>query len=75
MVTVICPECASEREFQQAELTLHRQIQCETCGVLLEVIEEDPLEVEVVNEYLSSDDDDYDEDDEGDDSQRVGRRR
>jgi lysine biosynthesis protein LysW len=69
MLKVVCPECAAEREFQQGELSLHNQIKCAMCGVLLEVVEEDPLEVEIVDEYLSpSDDDDYDADDEDDDS-------
>lgn len=67
MIEITCPECSAKSKFQKEELTLFSRVACEGCGVVLEVIEEDPPEVEVVEEHVSSDDDD-DEDDEDDDS-------
>ena len=58
MVEVVCPECGVKSLFQQAEVALYSQIQCEACRAILEVVEEDPLEVEVVEDDLSSDDED-----------------
>jgi len=53
--------------FQQTELTLFSRIQCEACGSVLEVVEEDPLEVQVADDDFLAEDDDFDEDDDDDD--------
>ena len=66
MIEISCPECGAKSKFQKEELTIFSRVECESCGVVLEVIEEDPPEVEVVEEYVSSDDDDYDEDEDDD---------
>lgn len=62
MVEVVCPGCGVKDTFQKAELTLYNQITCDACGATLEVVEEDPLVVEVADD-LSAGEDDYDEDD------------
>jgi len=62
VVKIICPECRAKSSFQSSELTLFTRIQCEKCGAVLEVIEEDPVELEVI-EGPESSDDDYEEDD------------
>ena len=67
MVKITCPDCGAKSEFRKKELPLYGRIECENCGVLLEVIDDDPIEVEVVDESVSSDDDDYDDEDEDDD--------
>jgi len=68
MVKVTCPDCGGVSQFRKKELPLFGQVECENCGTLLQVVEDDPIEVEIVDEDASSDDDDYDEDD--DDEER-----
>jgi lysine biosynthesis protein LysW len=63
MVEITCPECGAKSKFQKEELTSFGRVECEGCGVVLEVVEEDPLRVEVVEGYVPSDDDDYDDED------------
>ena len=68
MVEIICPDCGAKSEFRKKELPLYARVECENCGGLLQVIDDDPIEVEVVDEYVSSDDyDDDDDDDEDED--------
>jgi len=67
MVRITCPDCGAKSEFRKKELPLYGRIECENCGLLLEVIDDDPIEVEVVDESVSSDDEDYDDEDEDDD--------
>ena len=67
MVRITCPECGAKSEFRKKELPLYGRIECENCGVLLQVIDDDPIEVEVVDESLSLDDDDYEDEDEDND--------
>jgi len=64
MVKVVCPDCGGISEFRKKELPLYTQFECENCGVLLQVIDDDPIEVEIVDEPAYRDDDeDEDEDD------------
>jgi len=67
MVRITCPDCGAKSEFRKKELPLFGRIECENCGVLLQVIDDDPIEIEVVDESLSSDDDYDEEDEDGDD--------
>lgn len=67
MVKIICPECGAKSEFRKKELPLYGRVECQNCGVLLQVIDDGPIEVEVVDEYVSLDDDDYDDEGEDDD--------
>ena len=66
MVKITCPDCGGKSEFRKKELPIYSRVECENCGVLLQVIDDDPIEVQVVDEYISSDDDDYDDEDEDD---------
>ena len=63
MVKVKCPDCGGTSEFHKKELPLYAQFECEECGVLLQVIDDDPIEVEVVDEIQDDDDDDDEDDD------------
>jgi len=63
MIEVVCPECGVEGLFRQDDLSLYSQIRCEACGSTLEVVEESPLQLEIAEDDLPSDDDEYDEDD------------
>jgi len=67
MVKIVCPNCGAKSRFEKEEVVLYSRVECEGCGVLLEIIDEDPLEVEVVDEYDPSDDDDDDDDEDDDD--------
>ena len=67
MVEIMCPECGAKSGFRKKELPLYGRVECENCGTLLQVIDDHPIEVQVVDEYVSSDDDDYDDEDEDDD--------
>lgn len=63
MKTVVCPECGEVITVNPDELELFSRIVCEACYSTLEVIEEDPLEVAVVEiDPDEFDDEDYDED-------------
>jgi uncharacterized protein (DUF983 family) len=61
---VVCPECGEESMFGPDELVLYSRIQCEECGAILEVVDEDPLTLEVAESDLLSEDDELDEEDE-----------
>jgi len=67
MVEITCPDCGKKSSFKKKELPLYGRVECENCGILLQVIDDDPIEVEVVDELVSHDDDDYDEYDDDDD--------
>lgn len=64
MAEVVCPDCGARGTFKQDDLTLYSQVECEVCGSILEVVEDDPIIVEVVGESDYVDDDELDEDDE-----------
>ena len=53
-----CPVCEAELRLSQAEAVFGRRITCPECGSVLEVVEEDPLELEEVFDFQ----DDFDED-------------
>jgi len=70
MVEITCPDCGAKSDFPKRELSLFGRIECKNCGILLQVIDDDPIEVEIVDEDYASDaddDDDDDDDDEDDD--------
>lgn len=48
MPRAICPVCEAELRLGKAEAVMGRQITCPECGAMLEVIEEDPLELEEI---------------------------
>jgi len=63
VIRVECPECGEQFETESEALFLFNRIYCSACDALLEVIEEDPLVLEVVDEeYHDSEDDAEDAD-------------
>ena len=54
-VEIICPEC-NEPNFIEpediADLSLGDVLECEACGAFLEVVDLDPLEVEITDDDL-----------------------
>jgi len=49
MPRVICPACGKGINITTDEANFYNQLICPKCGVLLEVVEEDPLEVKEVS--------------------------
>lgn len=58
MPRATCPVCDAELRLSQAEAVFGRRLTCPECGAVLEVVEEDPLELEEVFEFQ----DDFEED-------------
>lgn len=50
MTKGICPVCDAEMRLIEAEAVLYHQVRCPECGTLLEVVEENPLELEEIFE-------------------------
>jgi len=69
MVKITCPDCGAKSEFRKSELPLYGRIECENCGILLQVINDDPIKIEIVDESVWVDDDDYDDDEEDEDDE------
>lgn len=61
MVRITCPDCGEKSEFRKKELPLYGRVECENCGIQLEVIDDDPIEVQVVDESFDTDEDYEDE--------------
>jgi len=61
MPKVTCPLCEGVFEVEDDDLFTYGNFYCEECGVLLEVIEEEPLKLAVAED---DEDLDIDEDDE-----------
>jgi len=57
----ICPECEFEIDVDEYDVDRGDTLDCDNCGVTLEIISLNPIEFEVAS------DDDEDEDDEEDD--------
>jgi len=49
MPRVICPACGKGISITLDEVNFYNQLICPKCGVLLEIVEEDPLEVKEVS--------------------------
>lgn len=61
MRRILCPACSAAFTVDEDELSLFNRFQCDTCHAWLEVIEEDPLKLELIDEEydeLEGDDDD-----------------
>jgi alpha-aminoadipate carrier protein LysW len=58
----ICPECEFEIDVDEYDVDRGDTLECDNCGVTLEIIGLNPIEFEV-----ASDDDDEDEDEEDED--------
>ena len=57
MPQATCPVCGVELRLGKAEAVFGRRLTCPECGAVLEVVEEDPLELEEVLDFQ----DDFDE--------------
>ncbi len=64
MITVECLACGRQFEVEPDILFLANRFHCSLCDALLEVIEEDPLILDVVEEAQLASEDEEDEDDE-----------
>lgn len=60
MRRVVCPECGDKVMLSPEEQVLYTQVECDACGAILEVVQEEPLKVKAVEDNLASDDDDDD---------------
>jgi len=59
----ICPDCAREFYLEENDLAVGDIVHCEECGVELEVVRLDELELALVSDDDDEDDEDEDEDD------------
>jgi len=66
MPKVICPACEASMGVGKSGLTLGSRLRCGECGALLEVIEDDPIELEWIlddeDDPSEADDDPVDDD-------------
>lgn len=60
-----CPECEFEIDVDEYDVEKGDTLECDNCGVTLEVVGLGPIELEV----LSDDDDDEDEDEDDEDEE------
>jgi len=67
MPTLECPECGATLRLEEEEAVLYAHVHCDECGTVLEIVNENPLSVALLDdEYdddLEDDEDIYDEDD------------
>jgi alpha-aminoadipate/glutamate carrier protein LysW len=56
-MAAICPECDSPVFLEEDEVEQGETLQCEECGVDLEVVSTDPLELSAVDEAGYDDED------------------
>jgi len=61
VVKVECPECGEQFETDADVLFLFNRFYCSLCDALLEVVEEEPLVLEVVDEEYSEGDEEDDD--------------
>lgn len=59
-----CPECDFEIDIDEYDADKGDTLECDNCGVRLEVVSLNPIEFEVVSD--DDDDEDYDEDEDED---------
>jgi alpha-aminoadipate carrier protein LysW len=65
----ICPECEFEIDVDEYDVDRGDTLECDNCGVTLEIIGLNPIEFEVASE--DDEDEDEDEDDLGEDEDEV----
>jgi len=65
----ICPECEFEIDVDEYDVDRGDTLECDNCGVTLEIIGLNPIELEVASD--DDEDEDEDEDDLGDDEEEV----
>jgi len=59
MPKLVCPVCGTEIILAPEEVLIYSTLQCDECGVAIEIVNEDPPEIAV----LAEEDDEYDEED------------
>ena len=64
-----CPECEFEIDVDEYDVDRGDTLECDNCGVTLEIIGLNPIEFEVASE--DDEDEDEDEDDLGDDEDET----
>ena len=65
----ICPECEFEIDVDEYDVDRGDTLECDNCGVTLEIIGLNPIELEVASD--DDEDEDEDEDDLGDDEDET----
>jgi alpha-aminoadipate carrier protein LysW len=65
----ICPECEFEIDVDEYDVDRGDTLECDNCGVTLEIIGLNPIEFEVASE--DDEEDDEDDDDLGDDEEEA----
>ncbi len=64
-----CPECEALVDIEQDEVEEGQILSCPECGVDLEIISTNPLEVELVEEEEELDEEEADDEEEEDDEE------
>jgi len=64
-----CPECEALVDMEQDEVEEGQILSCPECGVDLEIISTNPLEVELVEEEEELDEEEADDEEEEDDEE------
>ncbi len=64
-----CPECDALVDIEQDEVEEGQILSCPECGVDLEIVSTNPLEVELVEEEEESDEEEEDMEEEEDDEE------
>jgi len=65
----ICPECEFEIDVDEYDVDRGDTLECDNCGVTLEIIGLNPIEFEVASE--DDEEEDEDDDDLGDDEEEA----
>jgi lysine biosynthesis protein LysW len=66
----ICPECEFELDIDELDVDRGDTLECDHCGVTLEIIGLNPIEVEAASEDEDEDDKDEDEEEEDEDEDK-----
>lgn len=59
MPRAVCPVCDAELRLSKTEAVLGRHLTCPECGAVLEVVEEEPLELEEVLDFQDELDEEF----------------
>jgi len=62
MPEVICPMCDNAITLEEENISLYNHIYCDECGAVLEIVQENPIQLELVEEEMDEEDEDDSED-------------
>jgi len=62
MPTLECPECGATLRLDEEDAVLYAHVHCEECGTVLEIVNESPLSVALLDDEYDDDDLEDDED-------------